>query len=232
VWLEKEPEVTTLEYNMFEDTFGPTLEDTKSLKVYCKTAQQSAAVAPSNGPTTTVSGPSSSYSAFIPDATPIVEESDHKLKESLLINFLTEPKNLIDIEHRWWIDTTEYEEIRDGSWEPFDQPAMAITMTSADASTESQFKLGLMKYKGHSDVERTFEWMPKPDEGAEQVVKVSKPMDCQVLIRSIVDSVSRTTKTQVFLKYGSGLKVCGSSQGGMGKIWMRQRPRSSKMIRS
>lgn len=109
---------------------------------------------------------------------------------------------------------------------------MAITMTSADASTESQFKLGLMKYKGHSVVERTFEWTPRPDEGAEQVIKVSIPRDCQVLIRSIVDLVSRTSKSPVFPKYGSGLKACGSSQGGMGKIWMRQRLRSSKMIRS
>jgi len=215
---------------MFEDTFGPTLEDTKSLKIYCKTAQQSVAVAPSNGPTTTVSQPQSSYTPFNPEATPIVEESDHKLKESLLITFLTKPENLIDTEHRWWIDTTDYTGIQDGSWEPFDHPAM--DKTNADTSTDAQFKLGSMKYKGHSVVERTFEWTPRPDEGAEQVIKVSIPRDCQVLIRSIVDSVSRTTKTPVFLKYGSGLKVCGSSQGGMGKIWMRQRPRSSRMMRS
>ena len=200
---------------MFEDTFGPTLEDTKSLKVSCKTAQQSSAPV-SVDSTTTVSGPSSSYSAFIPDATPIIVESDHRLKEGLLIDFLTELENLIDMEHRWWIDTTDYTGIQDGSWEPFDQPTMAIT--HADGTTEPQFKLGSMKYKGHSDVDRTFEWTPKPDEGAEQVIKVSKPRDCQMLICSIVDSVSRTTKTPVFLKSGFGLKVCGSSQEGMGKI--------------
>ena len=201
---------------MFEDTFGPTLEDTKSLKVHCKTAQQSAGVVPSNGPTTTVSGPQSSYSAFSPEVTPIIEESDRKLNENLLITFLTKTENLIDIEHRWWIDTTDYSKIPDGNREPIDYSA--VDKTNTDTGSDAQFKLGSMKYKGHSDVERTFEWTLKPDEGAEQVIKVSRPRDCQMLICSTVDSVSRTTKTLVFLKYGSGLKVCGSSQGGMGKI--------------
>lgn len=201
---------------MFEDTFGPTLEDTKSLKVYCKTAQQSAAVVPSNGATTTVPGPQSSYTPFNPEAIPIIEESDRKLNEDLLITFLTRTENLIDTEHRWWIDTTDYSKIPDGNREPIDYSAVDITNT--DPGSDAQFKLGSMKYKGHSVVERTFEWMPKPDEGAEQVVKASRPRDCRVLMCSIVDSVSRMTKTPVFLKYGSGLKVCGSSQGGMGKI--------------
>lgn len=200
---------------MFEDTFGPTLEDTKSLKVHCKTAQQSSAPV-SVDSTATVSGPQSSYSAFSPEVTPIIEESDHELNEDLLITFLTKTENLIDTEHRWWIDTTDYSKILDGNREPIDYSA--VDKTNTDTGSDAQFKLGSMKYKGHSDVERTFEWTLKTDEGAEQVIKVSKPRDCQMLICSIVDSVSKTTKTPVFLKSGFGLKVCGSSQGGMGKI--------------
>lgn len=158
IWLTDEPENKSLWYDLEGDTLGPTLEDTKFLKVSCSDQEPPPPPVPPAGDTGSAD-----------EQEPVNEEepSVGGLKEDIFITFLAEPANLIDTVGKWWIDTTAYAE---GAREILNEED---NKQLGKGNSDKQFKLGMMKFGVQSPMDRTYTWEPKPEDGTAPVIKVS-----------------------------------------------------------
>ena len=158
IWLTDEPENKSLWYDLEGDILGPTLEDTKFLKVSCSDQKPPPPPVPPAGETGSADGQE-----------PVNEEelSVGGLKEDIFITFLAEPANLIDTVGKWWIDTTAYAE---GAREILNEED---NKQLGKGNSDKQFKLGMMKFGVQSPMDRTYTWEPKPEDDIAPVIKVS-----------------------------------------------------------